>query len=140
MRWPRLALALPGAALIGVLILGTMRFPAQNLRADRTTLEFAQATLGAAPPHAVLISQQDAHTAALWYYQIAEGVRRDVVVVDAGLVGEAWYNAAIAGQLGLPPRALDPLFDPTAVESLGRAVCRVTEQDFQPHFGLVCTD
>ena len=117
-----------------------MRYPGQNLRGERSAFAFAEATLGAAPPNAVVITGKDAHTFALWYCQVAEGWRPDVVVVDAGLLGEAWYNETVANQLGLRSDAVEALLgcELAPRDLLERPVCRVTGGGDTLRFGLDC--
>jgi hypothetical protein len=139
-RTARSLALLPAASLAGVLALGVVRYQGQNLRGEHSAFAFAEATLGAAPPDAVVITGRDAHTFALWYCQVAEGWRRDVVVVDAGLLGEAWYNETVADQLGLHADAVEALLGSESVprDLLGRPVCRVTGGGEIPRFGLDC--
>jgi hypothetical protein len=51
----------------------------------------AQTLLASAPPDAVLITGGDNDSFPLWYLQEVEGVRRDVSVVVAPLLGARWY-------------------------------------------------
>lgn len=62
-------------------------WPALDLSHDWTARHWLERTLAEAPPDAVLVTSQDAHTFALWYAQ-AVGLRPDVSVVDRDLWGE----------------------------------------------------
>jgi hypothetical protein len=62
---------------------------------------FARATLESAPPQAVLFVAGDNDTYPLWYVQVAERVRRDVVVVTVPLIPAEWYRAELARRHGL---------------------------------------
>ena len=130
-RAGRLAVAVTAIApLAGVVF----RFPVMNLSDDRATEEFRIAVLASAPPLAVILSQQDAHTFALWYFQHAEGNRPDVIVVDTGLLGYGWHDTRLAQQLG-PPQPFSSSVDMLlaegyegllqAAEALNRPVCRI---------------
>ena len=87
-----LAVALPLWAAIH-------RFPAQDLSDDRTVLRFGAAVLGSAPAGALVLSQEDAYTFALWYMQYALGQRPDVTVIDLELLGFEWYTRSLSQQL-----------------------------------------
>jgi len=63
-------------------------WPALDLSHDWTARRWLERTLAEAPPDAVLVTAQDAHTFALWYAQEGLGLRPDVSVVDRDLWGE----------------------------------------------------
>ena len=63
-------------------------WPALDLSHDWTARRWLERTLAEAPPDAVLVTSQDAHTFALWYAQAGLGLRPDVSVVDRDLWGE----------------------------------------------------
>ena len=132
-------------AVASVLALGAVGYRTQDLSSNHTPLDFARATLVEAPEDAVLISQQDAHTFALWYYQQAEAIRPDVVVIDTGLLGEEWYNRQAEARLELLPgntalAALRAIGDGTAVARpiVGRPVCIIEAQTPAGPFELRC--
>jgi len=58
--------------------------------------QVAIALLWSAPPRAVLVTWGDNDSFPLWYMQVVEGVRRDVTVVVAPLLGAEWYRAELA--------------------------------------------
>jgi hypothetical protein len=132
--WAPIALA----TLICLLPLvgATVRLPSQDLSQDRRAETFQSALLGQAPAQAILVSQEDAHTFALWYGQSALGRRPDVTVVDTGLLGQAWYVAQVSEQLG--DRVAPLLAEETAwqrvVRRLGRPLCTLAP----PDTSLVC--
>jgi hypothetical protein len=51
----------------------------------------------------VLITGGDNDSFPLWYLQLVEGVRPDVAVITAPLVGADWYRGEIAARHGLLP-------------------------------------
>jgi hypothetical protein len=110
------ALPLAGAAI---------RFPAMDLSGEGEAREWAGITLGQAPPNAVLLTEQDAHTFSLWYLQYALGQRPDVVVIDLDLIGYGWYTAQLSRHLS--PDALSLLLvredRGQAAKVLHRPVC-----------------
>jgi hypothetical protein len=54
------------------------------------------ALVGSAPPNAVLFTGGDNDSFPAWYAQAVEGVRPDVTVVVAPLLGTRWYRAQLA--------------------------------------------
>ena len=128
-RFPRPA---PSAVLILVLLLGPLasvfvHFPAMNLRGDHTAADFAQAALIAAPPRAILITENDGQTFTLWYYRHVAEQRPDLAVVDRRLAGYPWYDAMLRAQGSVPVLpGLDPAetwLDRVAQLNPGRPVC-----------------
>ncbi len=127
-----LAIGLPLTAAV-------CRFPALDLSDDHTTAEFEAAVLAQAPSEAVILTQRDAHTFALWYFQYALGRRTDIVVVDTGLLGYGWYTAQLPHRplASLPADALmagDAEALRQAAEALGRPVCWISSDGM----GLSC--
>jgi hypothetical protein len=132
-KWvPRAKLAAAALFILAPLAAGAYRFPAMDLSQDRTVREFRDVVLSQAPPHALIQSQQDKHTFALWYLQHALGWRPDVDTVDLDLLGDDWYAEGVSRQLGVAlPGSLTvgagrhP--DRWSV-ALGRPVCRIDNQ------------
>jgi hypothetical protein len=121
-------------AIILPLVAVGLRFPTMDLGSYREPSEFEATVLLPAPPQAIILSQRDAHTFALWYYQHAQGHRRDVVVVDTGLLGHNWYNAQLVERLAqsqaLPADVGAILADEwrspgRAAAVLGRPICHI---------------
>ena len=107
-----------------------------DLHADESARLFLRTVLAQAPPRALLISQADRHTFALWAYRYAladtlavEGggpARSDFAVVDLDLLAFPWYRAGLAAELDLP--ALAGEGDPWAIlQSAGRPLCTVSD-------------
>ncbi len=63
-------------------------WPALDLSHDWTARRWLERTMTEAPPDAVLVTSQDAHTFTLWYSQAGLGLRPDVSVVDCDLWSE----------------------------------------------------
>ena len=61
----------------------------------------AHALLESAPPTAVLITGGDNDSFPAWYAQAVEGMRPDVTVVVAPLLGTRWYRAQLARRADL---------------------------------------
>lgn len=84
-------------------------YSAINLSTDRAAEDFARTILTPAPPDAILITRDDAHTFTLWYYRLVEGQRPDTTIVDARMAGYAWYDPMLIAQ-GHAPQLPD--YDP----------------------------
>jgi hypothetical protein len=65
----------------------------------------AQAWLVPLRAQAVLITGGDNDSFPVWYLQIVEGVRPDVAVITAPLIGAEWYRREIGARHGLLPEA-----------------------------------
>ncbi|HEU4585621.1 MAG TPA: DUF2723 domain-containing protein [Gemmatimonadaceae bacterium] len=80
----------------------------------------ASALLWSAPPRSVLVTWGDNDSFPLWYMQVVEGVRRDVTVVVAPLLGAGWYRAQLARRdsLLLENDVTRPWGDPPVLESI----------------------
>jgi len=69
---------------------------AANLSGDREAIDYARRTLADAPARAVLVSDDDRPTFALWYASTALGLRPDVAVVDSRFMAFDWYRQLLA--------------------------------------------
>jgi hypothetical protein len=93
MRWKPLA-----AALVAMLLLAALlwRVPATahevDASGDRRAIDFAAQALAATPARAIIFTQADRDTFALWYYHYALGVRPDVILIAEPLLEFAWYR------------------------------------------------
>jgi len=115
--------------LLGPALNVLMHFPAMNLRDDHTVAEFANAVLTTAPAQAIVVTENDGQTFALWYHRHVAGQRPDLAIVDRRLAGYPWYAAMLRAQGSAP---VLPEYDPpdTWLDRLGqlnsgRALCRV---------------
>ena len=61
----------------------------------------AHALLASAPPDAVLVTGGDNDSFPAWYAQAVEGLRPDVTVVVAPLLGTRWYRAQLSRRASL---------------------------------------
>jgi hypothetical protein len=85
----RLILAAPILALALVPLIGNWRDASRA--GDTFTREWAIDLLNSVEPYGILITNGDNDTFPLWYAQEVEGVRRDVTVAVAELLGTDWY-------------------------------------------------
>jgi len=97
---------------------------AMDLSGDREAVTWAERILEEAPPQAVLLTAQDAHTFTLWYVHDALGGRPDVVVVDRDLWGQESYCEMMGQVFGLETAA-DDLSPEEAARRAGRPVIEV---------------
>lgn len=99
---------------------------AMDIHDDRSALRWAQEKLEAAPPRAVLLTAQDAHTFTLWYAQDVLNMRPDVVVVDRDLWGHPPYRRMLTASLG--EAVLNPALSPDeAARDADRPIVEVTD-------------
>ena len=83
---------------------------ALDLSDDYEADNFGRRILAALPPHALVVSEHDETTFALWYRQ-ASGERPDVIVVDGRLLTHGWYRSQLVRR--------HPDLDPAAVRPGG---------------------
>ena len=116
-----------GAWLILLLPLlqGLLFWGEMDLSGDREAREWAERVLQQAPSRAVLLTDQDAHTFALWYVHDVLGERPDIVVMDQDLWAQGPYREMVAGALGLEAVESD-LAPEEAARQAGRPVVRMT--------------
>ncbi|MEO7040312.1 MAG: DUF2723 domain-containing protein [Gemmatimonadaceae bacterium] len=86
--------------------------PAADRRGEperSVAIQIARALLASAPSDAVLVTGGDNDSFPAWYAQAVEGVRPDVTVVVAPLLGTRWYRAQLARRDSLvAPADVDP--------------------------------
>lgn len=134
----RPALRASCALLLGLSMLAATPLTARQVdaSADRRAIHFAQTTLDAAPPAAIILTAADQDTFPLWYEHFALGRRPDLSIVAAPLLGFAWYRESLRStypQLALP--AHPPAAGWEAALEAGGYVCRTT---LEPAPQLVC--
>jgi hypothetical protein len=115
--------------LFGPMLNVVIHFPAMNLSDDHTATEFANAVLTTALPQAIIVTENDGQTFALWYHRYIAGQRPDLTIVDRRLAGYPWYAAMLRAQ-GTAPTL--PEYDPAetwlnrlAQLNPGRVLCIV---------------
>jgi hypothetical protein len=69
----------------------------------------AAALLESAPRNGVLFLAGDNDTYPIWYLQLVEGVRQDVIPVTIPLLAAEWYEREVAARSGLRWRADEPV-------------------------------
>ncbi len=88
--------------LISLIVNVIINFASMDLRSVRTAENFAQRVLTQAPASAIVVTRDDTHTFALWYYRHVENRRPDAAIVDARLLDEAWYDQMLHDQGNAP--------------------------------------
>ena len=97
-RWTRLSPTIVVFAMPAlVLIVGiALNASTMNLRGNNEALEYANAALAEAPVNAILITEGDRHSFALWYAHHALGSRPDVTIVDRWFLRHGTYRAHLS--------------------------------------------
>ena len=96
---------------------------AMDVSDDRLAVAWADAVLEKAPPRAVILTNEDAHTFALWYTHDVLGRREDAVIVDVDLWALRPYRGMVGEDLGLGEGGVAPDLSPAdAAELVGRPV------------------
>ena len=96
-----------------------------DLSGNRAAMEWAGQVLEEAPPQAMLLTAQDAHTFTLWYVHDVLDERPDAVVVDQDLWEQESYRRMMTETLGLANADAD-LSPEEAAQRAGRPVVKVT--------------
>ena len=105
--------------------------PVMNLSADHTAERYARLVLESAPPRALVVTEGDEATFALWYLHYAYRQRPDVAVVSSDLFSLPWYHDVLKSSY---PDLVVP--DVPQAEALSQAnplrtFCRIAP-DLQP--------
>jgi hypothetical protein len=90
--WQRVAIFL---ACLAWLLPFVSHFERHNRSRDWTAWEFAYNILSSVPQGGILFTYGDNDTFPVWYLQMVEKVRTDVVVVNTSLANMDWYRAEI---------------------------------------------
>ena len=108
-------------------------FGSHNRSKDFIARDFAMNVLNSVPQNGILITYGDNDTYPLWYMQLAENYRTDVVVINETLFYSDWYKKQIfKNYLDLKPNIAENFPDRSISYSLG-----VTPVDDKPLVGLV---
>ncbi|NJN99762.1 MAG: hypothetical protein HC875_39500, partial [Anaerolineales bacterium] len=73
-----------------------LNFSAQNISQDYEAYTYAKVSLQRLPPGAIIITDSDPQTFALWYGRYGLGWRSDVTVVNSNLLADAWYRQTLS--------------------------------------------
>lgn len=93
-------------------------------------MQIARALLASAPRDAVLVTGGDNDSFPAWYAQAVEGVRPDVTIVVAPLLGARWYRAQLARRDSLvAPADVETARSPAAMIA---AVARIARARGRP--------
>jgi hypothetical protein len=115
--------------LFGPMLNVVVHFPAMNLHDDHIATQFANTVLTSAPPQAIIVTENDGQTFALWYHRHVAGQRPDLAIVDRRLAGYPWYTAMLRAQGTAPTlpeyEPLDTWLNRLAQLNPGRLLCIV---------------
>jgi hypothetical protein len=114
-----------GMMLLPLLSL-VLNIPHQDISQDTEAYDYAQRNLGLVAPGAVIITDNDPQTFALWYGRYGLAQRPDVAIVNSNLLPHAWYrralhnthaNLLLSDQAGTPVTTLEAFVDRNLPES-----------------------
>jgi hypothetical protein len=91
-RWKKIAIC--GIAFVW-LVPFISNFSSHNRSQDFIARDFAMNALNSVPQNGILITYGDNDTFPLWYMQMAENYRRDVVVINESLSYSEWYREQV---------------------------------------------
>jgi hypothetical protein len=69
-----------------------LNFSGQDLSRDREASDYTRQSLQLAAPKAIIITDDDARTFALWYGRYGLALRPDVAIVNSNLLAYDWYR------------------------------------------------
>ena len=99
-RWRLPAAA--GVAAVLLPLVGNWRSVDRSREPEASAAsQLGHALLESAPTNAVLFLEGDNDSYPIWYAQLVEGVRRDVITVTVPLLPTTWYSAEVARRSGL---------------------------------------
>jgi hypothetical protein len=84
-----------GVMLLLPLLSLALNFPHQNISQDSQAYAYAQRSLRLVAHGAVIITEDDPHTFALWYARYGLAWRPDVAIVNSNLLPYAWYRQTL---------------------------------------------
>ncbi|MCI0475082.1 MAG: DUF2723 domain-containing protein [Anaerolineales bacterium] len=90
---------------VEVALMLMLNWRAISLADDRAAILFGEQVLNQLPPAAIVVTQDDCATFALWYFRYVLGQRPDAIVIDRDLMAFEWYQA----QVGMTPARLERL-------------------------------
>lgn len=134
-RWHGLTIAAVGTILlVGVVV----NWKSADLRRDTAAEQFWQSALADAPPDAVLLTDTDRATFALWYARFALKERPDVAVVDTRLAAFAWHRADLRRHDPNLPHLteIDTIF--AQQKPYLRPLCRVYKSEQSEKWSRLC--
>ncbi len=83
-------------SLLFPLLLLILNFQSQNLTNDHQVRLAAASVMPELPANALVLTPGDHSIFSLWYFQHVEGIRPDLILVDANLLAFNWYRAQLA--------------------------------------------
>jgi hypothetical protein len=102
-----------------------------DLSGDRTAEAFASNILQNAPQRAILMTNGDEATFALWYFRFALHDRPDVAVISSDLLSEGWYRQGLSDTYPDLVIPVDSFPQDIGIANPGRPVCGV-DPSMQP--------
>ncbi len=118
--------AVAAGVMLPPLLSLALNLPHQNISHNSEAYAYAQQGLNVVAPDAVIITQTDPETFALWYARYGLGMRSDVAVVSSNLLPYAWYRETLrrthprlrlTDQVGRPLTSLSNLIEMNVFDS-----------------------
>jgi hypothetical protein len=118
--------AIVAGVMLPPLLSLALNLPHQNISQDNEALAYAQQSLNLVAPDAVIVTQTDTETFALWYARYGLDMRSDTAVVSSNLLPYAWYRDTLRrthphlhlnDQAGQPLTSLSSLIEMNAFDS-----------------------
>ncbi len=105
-----ISICLVVSVVIGYATLGN--YAGQSLRNNVEADVFAQRVMDALPQNAIVFSETDSTTFALWYGQAVSRRRTDVAVIDTRMFNQVWYRETLARFYAYPTLIRDIFSQP----------------------------
>jgi hypothetical protein len=115
--------------------------PGVDASQDTAAENFGRAAMEQAPPNALIFTQADRDTFALWYFHLALRQRPDTAVIVEPLLSQAWYRKNLADVyplLNLPVEAAPDSWRQALTAANARPVCDTAPDATAPE-GLRCS-
>ncbi|HTS45598.1 MAG TPA: DUF2723 domain-containing protein [Puia sp.] len=120
--------AAAGLCLLAVPVLMASQEWDDHDRSHKTLArDMAKDYLESCPPNAILISSEDNDTYPLWYAQEVEGIRPDVRIVIATLLGSDWYMNQLRYKIN-KSAGTDVIFTPEQIAGYRREIVLCTDK------------
>ena len=137
-RAPWLVPAAGNVFLLLIFAHASLSLPDVDASSDTRAETFGRAGLASAPADALVFTEGDEATFALWYFHFALQARPDIVVLSEGLLPFEWYRAGLHTTypaLVVPAHA-STLWQAAIVAANSRPVCQAQADT---HAELICT-
>ncbi|MEM7033049.1 MAG: DUF2723 domain-containing protein [Chloroflexota bacterium] len=84
-----------GALFLLPLLPLTLNFSSHNLKNDYEAIQYVHESLQIVEADAIIVTEQDRHTFALWYGRYGLALRSDVAIINHNLLSYDWYRQTL---------------------------------------------